>query len=188
VRGNAIAVDRVAWAYVYQPKSRTEVKPVAGTHSLDFKAVVAEGEVVTVGVEFKPMAVGDETWTAHAKAVLFCGPDAPIADWMRTANLGLDIVPQWNPLRAHMKAGDTMRFIVVDKSNGKYEFLKDLPMELRRWDGELVAIGTPAQYGGMNFSFPAPGTYFVLATYRRPDPAAAGHSLVDTSTLAFVVK
>lgn len=190
VRGNAISADRVASAYVYQPKRRIEVKPVAGSQSLDFKAAVAEGDVVMVGVEFKPMAVGDETWTSHAKALLFCGKEAPMADWMRTADLGLDIVPQgWNPLRMHMKAGDTLRFIAVEKSPaGKYDFLKDLPMELRRSNGDLIATGTPADGGGMNFSFPEPGTYFVLTTHRRPDPAAAGHSLVDTSTLAFVVK
>ena len=189
VRGNAIAAEQVASAYVFQPKSRIEVKPAAGSKSLDFKASVAEGDVVTVGVEFKPMVVGDETWTAHAKALLYCGSQPPMADWMRTANLGLDIVPQgWTPLRVNMKAGDTLRFIAVDKSSGKYELLKDQAMELRRADGELVATGIPARDGGMNFSFPEPGTYFVLATHRRPDPAAAGHSLVDTSTLAFVVK
>ncbi|HEY2094573.1 MAG TPA: hypothetical protein VGJ81_22155 [Thermoanaerobaculia bacterium] len=148
-----------------------------------------EGDVLKAGIEFKPVIVGDETRTEHAKTLFFCGPNAPIIDWQGNADLSLEIYPQsWNPTRAHMKPGDTTRFVVVDKSTGKYALLKDLPMELHRIDGALVATGTPARDGGMNFALPEPGRYVVTATYRREDPKVAGHWLVDTSTLTFDVK
>jgi hypothetical protein len=184
-----LAPDNVTHAYVYQPRQRVDVKPVAGSHSIDLKAKVIEGDVLKAGVEFKPVVVGSETRTEHAKTLFFCGPIAPLADWQGNADLGLEIYPQsWNPLRNHMKAGDTMRFIAVDKSTGKYHLLEDLPMELRRPNGDLVATGVRAKDGGMNFPFPEPGRYVVTATYRREDPAAAGRWLADTSTLTFDVK
>lgn len=179
--------DSVAHAYVYQPRDRTAVKPVAGAHSLDFKATAAEGDVVKAGIEFKPVVAGNETRTEHAKALIFCGAKTPMADWQGSTDLGLEIYPQaWNPLRTRMKAGDTLWFIAVDKTTGKSKFLQDLPMELHRANGDLVATGVRAKDGGMNFLFPEPGEYFVTATYRRADPE--GHSLVDTSTLTFDVK
>ena len=180
----------VAHAYVYQPRQRIAVTPVAGPHSLDFKLTVTEGAVAKAGIEFKPVIDGNETRTEHAKALLFCGPNAPIVDWQGDADLGLEIYPQeWNPLRAHMKAGDKLRFIAVDKSTGKYKLLGDLPMELHRADGTLVATGTHARDDGMNFFLPKePGRYVVTATYRREDPNTANHWLVDDSTLTFDVK
>jgi hypothetical protein len=189
VIGTANNPGSIAHAYVYQPRNRTAVQPVAAAHSLDFKTTAAEGDVVKAGVEFKPVIVGAEIRTEHAKALIFCGANTPVADWQGSTDLGLEIYPQeWNPLRAHMKAGDTLRFIAVDKTTGKSKFLQDLPMELHRANGDLVATGVPAKDGGMDFLYPEPGQYFVTATYRREDPAAADHWLVDTSTLTFDVK
>ncbi|HEY2324399.1 MAG TPA: hypothetical protein VGJ82_16185 [Thermoanaerobaculia bacterium] len=189
VTGAGPSDSTVAHAYVHQPKDRIAVKPVSGYHSLDFKASVAAGDVVMAAVEFKPVVAGNETRTEHAKALLFCGPQAPVADWQGSTRLGLELYPQsWNPLRAHMKAGDTLRFIAVEDQHGHSNFLGDLPMELRRADGTLVAAGAQAKDGGMNFAFPEPGRYVVTATYRRADPEHEGRWLVDNSTLTFDVK
>lgn len=181
--------DSVAHAYVFEPRQRIAVRPVAGAHELDFQAKVIANDVVGSAVEFKPVVAGNETRTEHAKALLFCGANTPLADWQRAGGLGLEIVPQeWNPLRAHMKTGDKLRFIAIDESTGKSQFLQDLPMELHRANGDLVAAGVRDKDGGMDFSFPEPGEYYVTTTYRREDPAAAGHWLIDTSTLTFDVR
>lgn len=179
--------DRVALAYVHEPKQRVAVTPVVNGGTLDFNADVPANEVVMASVELKPVVSGNETQTEHAKAFVFCGATAPRADWQRSAGLALELYPQgWNGPRPEMKPGDTMRFIAVDKSTRK--LLGDLPMTLRRTGGGLVADGTPAKDGGMNFIYPAPGRYTVVATYRRPDPLQPEHWLVDTSTLTFDVK
>ena len=138
------------------------------------------------GVELKPEVNGDETRTDHAKALIFCGATTPRADWQRTIGVGLEIYPQgWNGPRPRLKAGDPMRFIAVDRKTNK--LLAVVPMELRGPAG-LIAHGEPAEYGGMNFPYGAPGRYMVIATYRRPDPQQQGHWLVDTSTLTFDIK
>ena len=184
--GEAIGADRVNTAYVYQSKQRVAVKPAAGAQSLTFDAKIADDGVVMAAVDFAPVVSGDETRTEHAKALVFCGA-TPIADWQRSTGLGLEIFPQgWNGPRPQMKKGDTMRFIAVDKTTNK--IVGDVPMQLFRAGGGRVADGTPAQYGGMNFQYPEPGRYMVVATYRRPDPAQPEHWLVDTSTLTFDVK
>jgi hypothetical protein len=138
-------------------------------------------------VNFQPVINGDETRTAHAKAFIFCGAVTPPADWQRSANLGLEIIPQgWNGPRPRMKTGDRMRFIAVD--TGVNKLIGDIPMELHRLNGTLLASGVQDPNGGMDFSFPEPGRYMVTATYRRPNPRQANRWLVDTSTLTFEIK
>ena len=185
--GETIAADRVKDAYVYLPTQRVAVKSAAGARSLDFNANVPDDGVVMAAVDFTPAVSGNETRTEHAKAFIFCGAIAPSADWQRSTGLGLEIYPQsWNGRRPHLKPGDSMRFIAVDKATNK--LIPDLPMELYRAGVGRVASGVPAQYGGMNFPYPEPGRYMVTTTYRRPDPRQPDHWLVDTSTLTFEIK
>lgn len=199
--GETIGADRVNETHVSNspspgmhpgmPSQRGALKPAgASPRSLDFKTpfnVVPEDGVVMAAVDFKPVAVGNETQTAHAKTFIFCGPSAPMADWQRSAALGLEIYPQgWNPGRRYLKAGDSTWFITVDKATDK--LIRDLPMELYRAGAGRIADGVPNKNGGMNFSYPGPGWYMVMATYRRPDPQLPEHWLVDTSTLTFEIK
>lgn len=79
-----------------------------------------------------------------------------------------------------------MWFIAVDKGTNK--LLRDVPMELYREGAGRIAVGVPNQSGGMSFSYPEPGRYMVMTTYRRPDPQQPEHWLVDTSTLTFEIK
>ena len=184
----SIGADRVKDAYVYVQRQRVAVTPAVGPRSLDFNANVPDGgEVVMAAVDFTPVASANETRTEHAKAFIFCGALAPLADWQRSTGLGLEIYPQsWNGRRPHMKPGDSMRFIAVDKTTNK--LAPDVPMELYRAGVGRIARGVPAQYGGMNFPYPEPGRYMVTTTYRRPDPQQPEHWLVDTSTLTFEIK
>ena len=195
--GETIGADRVKDANVSNSpdgrhrdlqRPRVAMKPAAGPRSLDFNTnVVAEDGVVMAAVDFRPAVSGNETRTEHAKALIFCGATTPLADWQRSTGLGLEIYPQsWNGPRPHMKQGDSMRFIAVDKATNK--LIPDLPMELYRAGAGRVAGGVPAQYGGMNFPYPEPGRYMVTTTYRRPDPQQPEHWLVDTSTLTFEIK
>lgn len=85
-----------------------------------------------------------------------------------------------------MNPGDPMRFIAVDKSTNT--LIRDIPMELHRAGTGPIADGVLSPQGGMNFQYPEPGRYMVVATYRRPDPKQPEHWLVDTSTLTFEVK
>ena len=138
-------------------------------------------------VDLKPEISGNETRTEHAKALIFCGDKTPIADWQRESGLGFEIYPQsWNGRRPNMKAGDTLRFIAVDKAEKK--LVADAPMELYRAGAGRIANGVPDQYGGMDFPYQEPGLYMVTTTYRRPDPQQPEHWLVDTSTLTFEIK
>jgi len=181
-----IAADQVASARVYLPHERLAAKLADGRRSLTFDANVPDKAVVMAAVDMKPQVIGNETRTEHAKAFIFCGA-TPVADWQRTADMALDIIPQgWNGPRPKMKAGDSMRFIAVDPS--VKHILGDVPMELRRADGTRIATGTPDRYSGMDFRYPEPGRYIVVATYRRADPQRPDHWLVDTSTLTFDVK
>lgn len=182
-----ISADSVETAVVNLPKQRVPANVVEGPRSLTFNAdVPKEGVVVMAAAALKPAVLGNETRTEHAKAFVYCGA-APKIDWQRSTGLGLEIYPQgWNGPRPNMKAGDTMRFIAVAKATNT--LLRDLPMELYRAGTGLVASGEPAEYGGMNFPFPEPGRYTVVATYRRPDPQQKDRVLVDTSTLTFDVK
>jgi len=182
--GERIGADRVKDAHLYLKKRRVAV---TADSSLDFKTnVTAEDGVIMASVDLLPAIVGNETRTEHAKALVFCGP-TPEAEWQRETGLGLEIYPQsWNGSRPHMKAGDTMWFIAVDKPTGK--LLRDVPMELYRAGAGRVAVGVPNQTGGMSFSYPEPGRYMVMTTYRRPDPEKPAQWLVDTSTLTFEVK
>jgi hypothetical protein len=182
----SIGSDRVKEAHVVLPKERLVVKPAAGSRSLDFNANVPEDGVVMAAVDFKPAVSGNETRTEHAKAFIYCAAKAPVADWQRSSGLGLEIYPQWNGLIQHLKPGDSMRFIAVDKSTNK--LLRDAPMELYRAGAGRVAGGVPDQYGGVNFPYQEPGRYMVAATYRRPDPQQPEHWLVDTSTVTFAIK
>jgi hypothetical protein len=197
--GETIGADRVKDAYVSNSPGpgknrdrraqRVAVKPAVGPRSLDFNTNVGDGDgVVMASVEFTPAVSGNETRTEHAKAFIFCGQSAPMADWQRSAGLGLEIYPQgWNGPRPRMKAGDTMRFIAVDGATNK--LLHDVPMELYRAGAGRVADGVPDKdNGGMDFSYPEPGRYMVTTTYRRPDPQQPEHWLVDTSTLTFEIK
>lgn len=187
--GETIGSDRVTHAYVYlpKPKQRIAVEPADGTRALTFTANIPDSGVVMAAVELKPTVTADETRTEHAKAFIFCGAATPALDWQRSSGLGLEIYPQgWNGPRPQLKVGDPMRFIVVDKATNK--LLRDLPMELHRAGAGRIAHGVPAPSGGMNFSYPEPGRYMVVTTYRRPDPQKAEHWLVDTSTLTFDVK
>lgn len=196
--GQTIDADRVKDAYVSNSPSsatnpdrrraqRVALKPTAGPRSLDFTTNVdAEDGVVMAGVEFTPSVSGNETRTEHAKALIFCGA-TPMADWQRESGLGLEIYPQgWNGPRPHMKAGDSMWFIAVDKATK--HLLRDIPMELYRAGAGRIEIGVPNQTGGMNFTYPVPGLYMLMTTYRRPDPQQPDHWLVDTSTLTFEIK
>jgi len=181
--GQAIDVDQVTDAYLYVPKQRIAVKLING----EFDANVPGDAVVMASVNLEPEINGDETRTEHAKAFIFCGDKTPAADWQRSAGLGLEIYPQgWNGPRPQMKTGDTMRFIAVDETTKK--LIGDLPMELYRAGAGRIAEGVPAQHSGMNFPYPEPGWYMVVAKYRRPDPKQPNHWLVDTSTLTFEVK
>jgi hypothetical protein len=85
-----------------------------------------------------------------------------------------------------LKAGDSMRFIAIEKATGK--LLRDIPMELYRAGAAHSTAGVQDKSGGMDFSFKGPDRYMVVATYRRPDPQQSGLWLVDTSTLTFEIK
>lgn len=196
--GETIDAGRVKDAWVSSSPSpgmnpgvkawKVAVKPTAGPRSVDFTTnVAAEDGVVLASVEFTPVVSGNETRTDHAKAFIFCGPVTPMADWLRSGGLGLEIYPQeWNPMRPRLKTGDSMWFIVVDKATRKP--LRDVPMELYRAGAGRIADGVPNKSGGMSFTYPEPGHYMVKTTYRRPDPQQPEHWLVDTSTLTFEVK
>jgi hypothetical protein len=185
--GNTVAADRVANALLHVTKEKMPLTPDEGAGPLAFHVSVPEEGVAMVAVDFKPTFNGSETRTEHAKAMIFCGPVTPPADWQRSTGLGLEIYPQgWNGPRPHMKAGDSMRFIAVDKATNK--LIRDLPMELYRAGGARIAEGVPAQYGGMTFPYQEPGRYVVVTTYRRPDPQQPESFLVDTSTLTFDIK
>lgn len=186
--GETIGADRVSNAYVFLARKRVAVKPADGAHSLDFDAhVAADDGVVMASVELAPAVSGNETRTEHAKAFIFCGASTPVADWQRSTGLDLEIIPQgWNGPRPHMKSGDCMRFIAVDKATRTY--IRDLPMELYRADGGRIADGGRDPNGMATFSYPEPGRYMVVARYRRPDPKQPDHWLVDTSTLTFDIK
>jgi len=178
--------DRIANAYLYLPKQRDAITPAAGSHPLAFDVVLPLDGVVMAAVNFQPEARGNETWTEHAKTMIFCSATAPQADWQGSADLGLEIFPHgWNGPRPNRKAGDTMKFIAVDKAPRK---LLDVPMQLYRIGGGHVADGVPARDFGTNFQYPDPGWYMVTTTYRRPDPQQPQHWLVDTSTLTFEIK
>jgi hypothetical protein len=180
----ASSASRIATAYLFVPHRRIALQQAT---PFTFQANLPEDAVAMAGVEFQPETVGNETRTAHAKALIFCAATPPPADWQRSADLGLEIYPQgWNGPRPSLKAGDPVRFIVVDKASKN--LLRDLPMELRRVGGEVVSKGQPASGGGMNFRCPAPGWYVVTATYRRADPGRTDHWLVDSSTLTFEIK
>ena len=184
-----VDADHVKQAYVYGSRQRIAVTPTEGKRSLDFNAKVPADEVVIATLDLTPEVTGNETRTEHAKAMMFCGPVTPIDEWQRETLAGLEIIPQeWNGGRPKLKAGDTMRFIAVDKSTGKDKLLRDAPMELYRAGGGQIAEGVPNKMGGMNFTYPQPGRYMVTTTYRRVDPQQADHWLVDTSTLTFDVK
>jgi hypothetical protein len=187
--GETIAASQVRDVHVDQQRDRVIVTtPAAGPHSLDFKATIPDREeVVMAAVDLKPVVSGNETRTEHAKALVFCGAATPRADWQRSTGLGLEIYPQgWNGPRPHMKLGEPMRFIVVNKGTPKP--LMDLPMDLYRAGAGHIATGTPDRDGGMDFPYPEPGRYMVTTTYRRPDPQQPNHWLVDISTLTFDVK
>lgn len=184
--GEAIASDRVVNAYVIVPKQRAKVKLPEGATPLTFEANISDTGVTMASVDLKPEIVGNETRTDHAKAMIFCGAKTPMADWQLSASIGLEIYPQgWNGPRPSMKAGEPMRFIVVKASPDK---MLDLPMQLYGEGSRLIADGTPASGGGMNFPYQEPGRYMVMTTDRRADPQHAGQWLVDTSTLVFDIK
>lgn len=186
--GERIGADRVTLAYVYLPKRRVDMTPAAGASSFDMKATVGRADgVVMAAFDLAPEVHGNETRTEHAKTMAFCGPTTPIAEWQRETGIGLEIFPQgWNGLRPQLKVGDPMRFIAVDKA--ERQLLRDIPMELYRAGGGLIASGTPDRLGGMDFPYPAPGRYMVKTTYRRPNPRHPEMWLVDTSTLTFEIK
>jgi hypothetical protein len=199
--GETIGADRVKEANASNSPSpgknpglrsqKVALKPaVGGPRSLDFNTpfnVVPEDGVVMAAVDFRPAVTGNETRTEHAKAFIFCGPIAPIADWQRSTGLGLEIYPQeWNGRRPRLKPGDSMWFIAVDKATNK--LIRDVPMELYRASAGRIADGVPNKSGGMSFPYPEPGLYMVTTTYRRPDPQQPEHWLVDTSTLTFEIK
>jgi hypothetical protein len=197
--GETIGADRVERAYVSNSPSpgmnpgvlqkKVAVKPAAGPRSLDFTTnVAAEDGAVLASVDLKPVVSGNETRTEHAKAFIFCGAKAPMAEWQRSnGGLGVEIFPQgWNGGRPHLKAGDSIWFIAVDQSTK--QMIRDVAMELYRAGAGRIADGVPTQSGGMSFPYPEPGWYMVTATYRRADPQQAEHWLVDTSTLTFEIK
>jgi len=183
--GAPIDENAVEVAYVHpQKKQRITVTPAAGAIKVD---VPQDEVVIMAAADLKPVVSGNETRSEHAKALLFCGPKTPRADWQRTAGNGLEIYPQgWNGPRPQLKAGDPMRFIAVDKASNK--LIGDLPMKLYGAGGQLIAEGVPAEYSGMNFPYQQPGRYMVTTTYRRPDPKQPDHWLVDTSSLTFDIK
>lgn len=185
--GEKIAAERVSAAYVWAlPKERVAAEVTDTPRALAFNATIPDEGVVMAAVAVRPEVRGNETHTEHAKAFVFCGP-TPVADWQRSTGLDLEIYPQgWNGPRPHLKPGDAMRFIAVDKATNK--ILRDLPMELYRAGAGVIAAGVPAPAGGMNFPYPEPGRYVVVATHRRPDPRQPDRWLVDTSTLTFDVK
>lgn len=184
--GEAIGADHVKDAYLFLPDDRIAAKPAAGRHSLDLNANVPNDGVSMAAVDFTPVVSGNETRTDHAKAFVYCGAKAPAADWQRSTGLGLEIYPQWNGSILHLKPGDSMRFIAVDKTTNK--LLRDVPMELYREGAGRISSAVPDQYGGVNFPYQQPGRYMVSTTYRRPDPQNPGHWLVDTSTVTFEIK
>jgi Predicted outer membrane protein len=140
-------------------------------------------------VDSKPVISGNETRTEHAKTLIFCGPTPPMADWVRSANLGLEIYPQaWNPGRRYLKTGDTMWFIAVGQTTKPQRLLRDASMQLVREGGTVVAEGVPNHNGGYDFAVPEPGRYMVTTTERRPDPKQPEHWLVDTSSLTFDIR
>ena len=195
--GATIPADQVKSAWVSNSPSRgfdpgvqswrLAMKPIPAAHSLDFTTNVdAHDEVVGASVDFLPVVSGNETRTDHAKAFIYCGATVPMADWQRDTGLGLEIYPQWNGTRQRMKQGDEMRFIAVDRSSKK--LLQDVPMYLYRAGAGRIAEGVPSKNGGMTFSFPEPGRYMLMTTYRRADPQKPEHWLVDSSTLTFEVR
>jgi hypothetical protein len=184
--GRTIAAVRVEDARVYSAGKKIAVNLTEGARSLTFNTNVAAGGVVMAAVDLKPEISANETRTDHAKAFIFCGA-TPAADWQHSSGLGLEIYPQgWNGPRPHLKTGDPMWFIAVDNATNK--LIGDLPMELYRAGGELVAEGVPAHDGGRNFPYQQPGRYIVVTKYRRRDPKQPEHWLVDTSTLTFEIQ
>lgn len=185
--GDRIAAASVAHAHVWAlPKKRSEAEVADAPQSLTFKANIPDDGVVMAALALNPTVSGNETRTEHAKALIFCGR-TPAGDWQRSMGLGLELYPQgWNGPRPHLKAGDAMRFIAVDRATNT--ILRDLPMEFYRAGGGRIAAGVPAEHSGMNFQYPEPGRYMVVTTYRRPDPKQPAHWLVDTSTLTFDIK
>jgi hypothetical protein len=183
--GEEIATDQVQAAYVHAARKRQSVTPESGT--LDFTANVPEGEVVMASVELKPEVRGNETIIEHAKAMVFCGAQTPVADWQRSTGLGFEVFPQaWNGPRPRMKAGDRITFIAVDVPSKK--ILRDVSMTLFRAGSGKVAEGVLRDGGHYAFAYPEPGRYMVLATWRRADPKRPEQWLVDTSTLTFDVR
>lgn len=184
--GERIALDRVSSAFVWAlPKPRVATEVTTSGQSLALSANVPCGEVVMAAVALKPTITGNETRTEHAKALIFCGR-TPEHDWQRSMGLDLELYPQgWNGPRPRMTAGEPMRFIAVEKATKR--LLSDVPMELHRAGGGCIAVGTAAQHGGMNFPYPEPGRYMVVATHRRRDPRDPERWLVDVSTLTFDV-
>ena len=192
--GAPVMNDEVADGVVWN-KQRTRIKPADDSRpfSISLTTEVSTGvhaPVFAAGVNLKPRVVGNETRTEHAKTLLFCG-DTPMADWQGSVGQSFEIFPQeWNPLRTRMKAGDRMWFIAVDEtqtSSGS-KLIHDQPMQLFKAGTGLVQEGKANKIGGMDFRFPEPGLYMVVATHRRADPEHADHFLVDTSTLTFEVK
>lgn len=183
----AIAADQVTSALITLPSRRVLAQPASASRALAFAAGVPDEGVVMAGVDLKPVVTGSETRTEHAKTFTYCGSKTPKADWQALAGIGFEIVPQgWNGPRPQLKAGDPMRFIAV--APGSQGFLRSVPMQLYRVGKGQIAEGTAAADGGMNFTYPEPGRYMVVATYRRADPANASATLVDVSTLTFDVK
>lgn len=176
------AASGISDAYVFLPKQRLAVTPVDGA----FKADVPENFVVMAGVDLKPEIRGDETVVEHAKAFTFCGA-TPAIDWQHSTGSALEIIPQgWNGPRPRMKRGDPMHFIALSPAENNY--IHNLPMELYRAGGALVAKSVATNIGMASFPYPEPGRYTVVATYRRADPKQPEHWLVDTSTLTFDIK
>lgn len=181
-----ISGDEVAKAYVFLPQQRIAVDAAAG-RAFDFNATIPAKGVAMASVDFKPTISGNETRTEHAKAFIRCGTIDRFDDWQRDTGLGLEIIPQWNGMMP-LKAGDTMRFIALDKSTGKMKLLGDIPIELYGARAGRIATGVEDKAGGVDFSFKGPDRYMVVATYRRPDPRQPGLWLVDRSTLTFEIK
>ena len=181
----ATPTSDVTRAYAFLPKQRVELKPAAG--SRDYAIQVPDTNVVMAAIDFAPVINGSETDTEHAKAFIRCGAIAKSDDWQRTTGIGLEIYPQWNGLMP-LKPGDTMHFIVVDRTASKDNLLRDVPMDLYLTGAGLVASGKPNSNGHVTFPYKEPGRYTVVAKYRRPDPNNASQQLVDTSTLTFEMK